>query len=115
MSESKHTSGPWEYVSSTEHHGAYVASSYGDICDCYTMSSPLAASVRNGGDSYPIPFQGEAADANARLIAAAPELLEALRAAEELHQVGMLNATVELVDRVVTLRRAAIAKATGAA
>ena len=56
----------------------------------------------------------QALDEVLQAVAAAPELLEALRAAEELHQVGMLNATVELVDRVVTLRRAAIAKATGA-
>lgn len=56
----------------------------------------------------------QALDEVLQAVAAAPELLEALRAAEELHQVGMLNATVELVDRVVTLRRAAISKATGA-
>jgi hypothetical protein len=46
------------------------------------MSNPLAASVRNGGTSFPINHQGEAAEANARLIAAAPELLEALRTIE---------------------------------
>ncbi len=77
----QHTPGPWEYIASTEHHGPYVSGPFGgDICDCYAMSNPSALSVRNGGDSKPIPFQHEHADANARLIAAAPDLLEALRA-----------------------------------
>lgn len=79
MSAGKHTPGPWDYVPSTEHHGPYVSAICGDIADCYTMSNPTAASVRNGGDSYPIPFQGDEADANARLIAAAPEMLNMLR------------------------------------
>jgi hypothetical protein len=80
-SQSDHTPGPWEYVPSTEHHGPYVESSVGGtICDCYVMSNPSAPSVRNGGDSKPISFFHEMADPNARLIAAAPEMLEALRA-----------------------------------
>ena len=73
------TEGPWEYVPSNENHGAYVVSLFGsDICDCYTMSNPSALSVRNGGDSRPIHFMGEQADANARLMAAAPDMAEAL-------------------------------------
>src|SRR6185312_446312 len=69
---SKHTAGPWEYVPGTEHHGPYVVNMWGgDICDCYTMSNLAAASVRNGGTSYPINHQGEAAEANAQLIAEA--------------------------------------------
>lgn len=75
----KHTPGPWEYVPSTKHHGPYVTGPYGgDICDCYTMSNPGMPSVRNGGDSRPIPFMQERADPNARLIAAAPEMLAQL-------------------------------------
>ncbi|MDW9528106.1 hypothetical protein RWE87_05100 [Sinorhizobium meliloti] len=91
MSESKHTPGPWGYVASTENHGPYVANEwgYGDICDCYTMSDPNSLSIRNGGHSKPIHFHNEEADANARLIAAAPDLLAALKSLgpilEEIH------------------------------
>jgi hypothetical protein len=50
---------------------------------------------------------------DARLIAAAPMLLEALKLAEELHQVGILAAPDGLWDRVQRARRDAIATATG--
>jgi hypothetical protein len=77
--ETKHTPGPWEYVPGNENHGPYVVSDYGsDIADCYTMSNLSGSAVCNGGDSKPVPFCGEQAEANARLIAAAPELLEVL-------------------------------------
>lgn len=79
MGEVKHTPGPWEFVPGTEHHGPYVAGPWaGDICDCYTMSNPMHASVRNGGDSRPIWFHGETANANAALIAQAPTMFETL-------------------------------------
>lgn len=78
-SEAKFTPGPWEYVPSSEHHGPYVAGPHGgDVCDCYTMSTPDAPSTRNGGNSYPVHFFAEQADANARLIAAAPTMFGAL-------------------------------------
>lgn len=79
-----HTPGPWEYVPSTEHHGPYITTgadgTYGDVADFYTMSKPWNASVGNGGDSKPMHHQPGRADANARLGAAAPDLLEAARA-----------------------------------
>ena len=76
------TPGPWECVPSTEDHGPYVSGPYGDVADCYTMTNPRFPSVVNGGDSQPHHFCGEEADANARLISAAPELYEALEKAE---------------------------------
>lgn len=110
--ETKHTPGPWEYVPSNEHHGPYVSGPFGgDICDCYMMSNPTALSVRNGGDSRPIHFQHEDADANARLIAAAPDLLEALKACVTMY--GDENPDDDWT--CIKLARAAIAKATGEA
>lgn len=74
-----HTPGPWEYVPSTVNHGPYVTSNFGStICDCYVMSQPSMYSIGNGGPSKPMPFLAEMADPNARLIAAAPKMLEAL-------------------------------------
>ena len=46
-------------------------------------------------------------------IAAAPALLEALQAQEDQQRRGWLNMTVAEVERVKTLRRAALALATG--
>lgn len=80
MAETKFTPGPWDYIPSTEHHGPYVTGPFGgDVCDCYAMSNPSAFSVRNGGDSKPIHFQPDHADANAQLIAQSPALYDELR------------------------------------
>lgn len=117
MSDNKHTPGPWEYAPSTDAHGPYVSGPYGDVADCYTMTNPNHAAVVNGGDSQPHHFCGEEADANARLIASAPELLEALEA--------MINNYVALANSgdcgnwdpeeepQIIAARAAIAKARG--
>ena len=114
--KTEHTPGPWEYVPATVHHGPYVTSEFGStICDCYVMSDPSSASVLNGGQSRPIAHMAEMADPNARLVAAAPELLEALNA--------MLDRYTDLVncgdcgnwdpetEEPVIAARAAIAKA----
>lgn len=52
--------------------------------------------------------------ANARLIAAAPEMYEALKKAEQLYQVGLIKAPDGLFNEVNKLRAAALLKATGA-
>ncbi len=66
-----------------------------------------------GGFYRPIALVADNDLANARLIAAAPDLVKALEKAEELYQLGILNATDGLCDEVVELRRAALSKASG--
>lgn len=112
MKNAAHTPGPWDYVQGTEHHGPYVTSDFGNtICDCYVMSNPHFPSVRNGGDSKPINHLHEMADPNARLIAAAPDLLEALKLARPILEGANSRCTG---DTALILRvHAAIAKAEG--
>lgn len=105
--QAQHTSGPWDYVPSTEHHGPYVTSEFGTtVCDFYVMTQPSLFSTANGGKSRPIHHLHEMADANARLTAAAPEMLEAL------HRV-LNHPLVRLTGDVEPLIVAAISKATG--
>lgn len=52
--------------------------------------------------------------ANAQLIAAAPEMYEALKKAEQLYQVGLIKAPDGLFNEVNKLRAAALLKADGA-
>lgn len=128
MSEGKHTAGPWDYVASSEYHGPYVTTEFGvTVCDFYVMSNPTAYSVRNGGDSKPILHLAEMADANARLTAAAPDMLMAgveLGAAAtdyaKLIQVEHFPADDAAVHRAyerlrlaLDAHRAALSKATG--
>ena len=104
----KHTPAPWEYVPGNENHGPYVANHWGagDICDCYVMSNPRDYAICNGGTSRPINHQGEEADANARLIAAAPEMYEALK-------LVMQHGRIDDSEHRMNLVAAAIAKAEG--
>lgn len=75
-----HTPGPWEYVPSTEHHGAYITSIFGStIADFYVMSQPGFSGALSGGPVHPVHFMSEMANPNARLAAAAPEMLAMLR------------------------------------
>lgn len=90
--EHKHTPGPWRFYAEPQPNGCPIVGTGG------LMVAQLAHSINH-------PEQRDTAIANARLIAAAPDLLEALR--------GVLRvadrATVEF-----DAARAAIAKATGA-
>jgi hypothetical protein len=91
-----HTPGPWSYevekVSGPSLSDATYLFAHGDVI----------------GKAYESAGQGNA-QANARLIAAAPELLEALRIA------GEALCDLPLMDPRLVAIRAAIAKATGSA
>lgn len=91
MSERKHTPGPWRLSGHSE-------------------DSPEKLSVEDGYGYFiaEVDF-GLAQKANARLIAAAPELLEALESILASSDAG--NAAI--LDRLTSKARAAIAKATG--
>jgi hypothetical protein len=94
---SKHTEGPWIAVGGwVEHPDDAIA----DICSCY----PRAL----GQEHLDRPY--EEVDANARLIAAAPEMLEALKAINTAFQWNEQMAR-PVFDKV----HAAIAKAEGRA
>lgn len=101
MVEIKHTPGPWEYIPSTQFLGPYVTSAFGStICDCYIMSGPSEL-------TKPHHYLYEMADPNACLIAAAPELLEALQKAMHL----LAWDDPEVTQDGAAQARAAIAKA----
>lgn len=93
---SGYTKGPWTLVEGK--HGNWEI-----------MSADGKAFM--GETSY-YPWQSDNIE-DARLIAAAPELLEALELAEELYKVGIMNAEDGLLEAVVAKRRAAIKKAKG--
>lgn len=91
----KHTKGPWEKM------GPIVRSKSGDICDCRCIWT------RGGDPNMEVPLS----EANAQLIAAAPELLEAL----EVALIGLLQVEdplVETSDAIIAAKQA-IAKADG--
>lgn len=111
----KGTPGPWDYVPSNVIHGPYVSCAWGagDICDGYVMSNPDSLSIRNGGIREPIHHQYDEADANMRLVAAAPELLEALVELQSWCQGYENTIQNEMAVKYLDKARAAIAKALG--
>ncbi|MCO8017544.1 hypothetical protein NI456_01600 [Brevundimonas diminuta] len=100
MSGVKHT--PWEVVPANTHHGFYVTDVAGrTVCDLYFIDrSDIDAVVR----------QFDGAEANARLIAAAPDLLEV---AQQILDRGYVSESIpeERADHLAL--RAAIARARG--
>ena len=101
---SKHTPGPWEWNGPNQLWGGERATeevlTAKDDGEPYGMHSALIEHHWDGG----------VAKANARLIAAAPELLEALRA---LIDMDVAYQRGPAVQEAVEAARAAIAKATG--
>ncbi len=97
-----HTPGPWECPNIEE---SYNSRQFW-VCD---EEGGLIAVAESGWSE---------AEANARLIAAAPDLLAALEAEEEWRaraQAGAIDPDWHYETMVAALRRAAIAKATGGA
>ena len=94
MSDTKHTKGPW-------HEGSHraIESQSGTICEVYSHMGI------------------EEADANQKLIAAAPDLLDALHLALPFVEdhAGDPCYKAGAVDKAVKTIKAAIAKATGGA
>lgn len=89
---SKHTPGPWEVTEADADSARVSSADYGTIA---FLHDPLASEMGRKGEIY----------ANARLVAAGPELLEALKA------------VVSVADRATQefdMARAAIAKAEAA-
>ncbi len=102
MSETKHTPGPWRALCLSKYTRVMrdrqpMPDETGSVQICH---------IAGPGDNDLRPFNEDRWEADARLIAAAPELLEALQAVVRIAD----RKTVEF-DKA----RAAIAKATGAA
>lgn len=99
----KHTPGPWE-IHRTSHLNIYIGHSH----DRPNRTPGYLAEVRRFTTDH------EQVEANARLIAAAPELLDALKALEEAaRQVQCGEMDKQSIDVERRKARAAIAKATG--
>lgn len=97
---SGHTPGPWSYRQADRiSHGRAIRGA-------------MVLRVKKGGTTVVADLTGPDSDANARLMAAAPELLDALREAyaamEPMHH-------EPVVSEALDAARAAIAKAGGAA
>jgi hypothetical protein len=100
MSEIKHTPGPWFF--SGKNPDCEVR--YVSLC----IDEPFMAEIATLYHG-----EGEEQEANARLIAAAPEMLEALMALNDLR--GAWSPPDDVIKAAWAKARAAIAKATGAA
>ena len=115
---SKHTPGPWEYVRETEYMGGYPC----NVSHKVKVGQGLLTVGCHGYGWEP----GEEMAANAQLIAAAPELYEALKEYEKWETALILDEawaegavprlTEELYDRLLRLqdvRNVALEKAEG--
>ena len=102
MSESKHTPGPWSIGNLASYDG-YTGQPYRNVWARQgEAATVIARAIRRHGETNDV-------DANAALIAAAPELLEAL---EEIMKQTDQRSNY-LIDHVYLIAAAAIAKAKG--
>lgn len=108
----KHTQGPWKYVQLTQ---KVIARSIGG-CNL-EESDHMIADIRGWGHLAYLKDGAEIQDANGLLIAAAPDLLEALleltARSENFHAADVRFADFEVAKDAIRNARTAIAKATG--
>ena len=105
MTEAKHTTGPWTVGSSTGHNASHVYCGDDAICTVYGIfAHQSVAQVAND----PHCIEGMA---NARLIAAAPDMLAELRDILDWALVEKAALPPQEIEHI----RAVVAKATGAA
>lgn len=120
MSAPKHTPGPWmvPHFACDDHpcDCVYVLGEHGGMGSLAEVTVDNGLPISEGGNDGP---DLEQAKANAHLIAAAPEMLEALRAAVDANLLpteppasGDASSYIQQV-RAAVMIRAAIAKATG--
>ena len=81
MSTTTHTPGPWRF--DWDDNGFYYIDAAG-------RPSPCIATI---------PYDGEVAEENARLIAASPDLLEVAEIEQELHTMGYTKATAKRLGK----------------
>jgi len=107
MSASKHTPAPWEVS-----HGGHGSQSGFVIDEYFVLNRAVADDVAIAADIVD-PATGMPSEANARLIAAAPELLAALKMAESVYRHNVVKQGEP--SSVLDAMQRAIAKATGGA
>jgi hypothetical protein len=97
MSESKHTKGPWTFI---DHQGYNTIEGQGEMIACIPTREDFRAN-----------FKTDEGQANRRLIAAAPEMLEALEnLITELNESGAIE-SIQVKTAIDAVK--AIAKARG--
>lgn len=110
--DTKHTPGPWKLGAAYGHFGVYIEGPKGENIGHAQIEEPSTKEGAKYGDKKPIPWGLP----NARLIAAAPEMLNALAALEDgvrLVIAGLMKK--EALEAECADARAAIIKATGGA
>lgn len=114
MSEERHTPGPWRACRNGDCTCGSVWSIPGDFPVCTVQGEPVAVVHQHMADAPDLIYQSitpEMKAANGRLIAAAPDLLGALRAIVN-SDMAMREEDEGRVSPELEAARAAIAKAT---